>query len=156
MDFRAWVAAQRHLGFEMDPRELSEAEIEVPTEVTRWWKGNRDWLMNTDILRLDSPDPAVLGELQLTDDGTQFVAFLGRADVSSQILPRPLFLTGLEPAANYRVELINRDRCVKLSRGNLALQQRAITCSGAFLMSLGLNLPWSPPQSMWVLQGKRL
>jgi alpha-galactosidase len=25
MSFRAWVAAQRHMGFEMDPRELTRA-----------------------------------------------------------------------------------------------------------------------------------
>ncbi|MEO0379047.1 MAG: alpha-galactosidase, partial [Pseudomonadota bacterium] len=39
--FRAWVAAQRHLGFEMDPRELTDEEAEVLRDVTTWWKNNR-------------------------------------------------------------------------------------------------------------------
>ncbi|MEM6728724.1 MAG: alpha-galactosidase, partial [Pseudomonadota bacterium] len=36
--FRAWVAAQRHMGFEMDPRELDAREEAVLKDVTAWWK----------------------------------------------------------------------------------------------------------------------
>ena len=60
--FRAWVAAQRHMGFEMDPRELSEEESEVLRTITGWWKENRHWMAKADILRLDSADPAVIAE----------------------------------------------------------------------------------------------
>ena len=42
ISFRAWVAAQRHMGFEMDPRELTDQEAAALTEVTTWWKANRD------------------------------------------------------------------------------------------------------------------
>ena len=58
ISFRAWVAAQRHMGFEMDPRELTDREADVLREATSWWKANRDWMAGADILRLDSADPA--------------------------------------------------------------------------------------------------
>ena len=76
--FRAWVAAQRYLGFEMDPRELTPEETRVLGKVIRWWKENRDWMQIADILRLDSSDKAVIAEQQLEQGGGQFVVFAGK------------------------------------------------------------------------------
>ena len=151
--FRAWVAAQRHMGFEMDPRELTENETQVLRNVTAWWKRNRDWLHNADILRLDSADPAVLAEQQLSNDGAQFVVFAGKATTSDQIIPRPLRLTQLDPDAKYRVELVNKDDVTRLSRGTIALKNDPIIVSGSYLMYHGVTLPWSFPETIWVLQG---
>ena len=103
MQFRAWVAAQRHMGFEMDPRELTDAESKTLRGITHWWKTNRPWMHQADILRLDSPDPAVIAEQQLAPDGSQFVVFAGQAAPSAQIAPRPLALTRLQPGARYRL-----------------------------------------------------
>ncbi len=153
---RAWVAAQRHMGFEMDPRELTEREAEVLRAVTAWWKANRDWLMRADILRLDSPDPAVIAEQQLAADGGRFVAFIGRTATSGQIAPRPLRLTRLDPEAGYRIDLANRGDLPKLSRGSPALKAGPVELSGQYLMNHGLTLPWNFPQSMWVIEGSRL
>ncbi|MFA3916253.1 alpha-galactosidase [Ruegeria hyattellae] len=155
--FRAWVAAQRHMGFEMDPRELTEEEAGVLREITQWWKDNRDWLYYADILRLDSPDKAVLAEQQQTSDGSRFVVFAGKADTSAQIAPRPLRLTRLEADAQYRVALRKTAEVPPtLSRGNPILKQESVTVSGQYLMSHGLTLPWSFPQTMWVIEGRKL
>ncbi|QUJ78201.1 alpha-galactosidase [Sulfitobacter albidus] len=154
--FRAWVAAQRHMGFEMDPRELTEEEARVLGEVTTWWKANRDWMLRADILRLDSPDPAVIAEQQLAEDDSRFVLFVGKADTSAQIAPRPLRLTRLDPQATYRVELINRASLNHLSRGQPLLKEDAMTVSGSYLMHNGITLPWSYPDTMWVIEGRKL
>ncbi|RMF34269.1 MAG: alpha-galactosidase [Alphaproteobacteria bacterium] len=154
--FRAWVAAQRHFGMEMDPRELTEDEAAVLTRVTAWWKSNRGWLFSADILRLDSTDPAVIAEEQLARDGTRFVVFAGRAAASARIVPRPLRLTRLDPSARYRVELINRADAPHLSRGHPALKEGPLTLSGTYLMDHGLTLPWSFPETIWVIEGERL
>jgi alpha-galactosidase len=153
---RAWVAAARHMGFEMDPRELTEEEAAVLREVTAWWKANRDWTSRADILRLDSADPAVIAEEQLAQDGTRFVVFAGKADSSAQILPRPLRLTQLDPAARYRITLRNRAGAIGLSRGTPALKAADLVLTGQYLMSQGINLPWSFPLTMWVIEGERL
>ncbi|MBT53337.1 MAG: alpha-galactosidase [Mameliella sp.] len=154
--FRAWVAAQRHMGFEMDPRELTEEEAQVLKSVTAWWKANRDWRMEADILRLDHADPAMIAELQLAQDGSRFVAFAGQTATSSQILPRPLCLTGLDPQARYRITLLNADEAPGLSRGAPALKYDSLTLSGQALMRQGVALPWRFPDGIWVLEGERL
>lgn len=154
--FRAWVAAQRHLGFEMDPRELTADETQVLKSVTAWWKANRDWRMEADILRLDHADPAVSAELQLAQDGSRFVAFAGQAVTSIQILPRPLRLTGLNPQARYRITLLNADEAPGLSRGAPALKQGPLILSGQVLMRQGVALPWRFPDGIWVLEGEHL
>lgn len=153
MEFRAWVAAQRHMGFEMDPRELTPEDAETLRKITHWWKDNRDWLFDADILRLDSADPALIAEQQMDRRAQRFVVFAGLNCPSAQIAPRPLRLTRLNPAQHYEINLLNRASVVPLSRGALALKDRSITLSGATLMAAGLRLPWQVPQSIWVMEG---
>ena len=156
MHLRAWTAAQRHMGFEMDPRELTEDEAATLRRVTRWWKDNRDWTMQADILALESADPAVLAEQQLAQGGERFVVFAAKLVSSAQSLPRPLRLTGLESRARYEVALVDGHGPNRLSRGKPALGQGPVTLSGAFLMGQGVVLPCSFPQSIAVLEGRRL
>ncbi|UWQ95337.1 alpha-galactosidase [Rhodobacteraceae bacterium M385] len=156
ISFRAWVAAQRHMGFEMDPRELDDHEAAVLREVTAWWKHNRHWMLQADILRLDSADKAVIAEQQMTREGERFVVFAGKAATSDQITPRPLRLTALDENARYKVTLMNRGTAPALSRGMPALKEGPIEVSGAWLMHQGLTLPWNYPDTMWVLEGERL
>ncbi|MDU8942853.1 alpha-galactosidase [Ovoidimarina sediminis] len=155
ISFRAWVAAMRHMGFEMDPRELTDHEADVLARVTAWWTDNRGWLMTADIHRLDSPDPAIIAEQHISRDGGQFVVFAGRAASSAQIAPRPLRLTGLDPEASYEITLLNRDDVTGLSRGQPALKAGAEIVSSRYLMSHGISLPWAFPGSIWVVNGRR-
>ncbi len=156
MAFRAWVAAQRHMGFEMDLRELTADEAAVLTGVTVWYKANRDWMMAGAILRLDASDPAVTAEVQIAADGGRFVVFAGQAEASVQTLPRPLRLTGLDAAARYRVALRNPEDAAKHSRGPVALRKGALVLTGAALMQQGVMLPVAWPATMWVIEGERL
>ena len=156
MAFRAWVAAQRHMGFEMDLRELTDDEAETLTTITAWFKANRVWMMAGTIHRLDSADPAVTAELQIAADGSRFAAFAGQAEASGQILPRPLRLTGLEPQARYRVTLHNPGDKPPQSRGPTALKSASLCLTGHSLMGQGILLPVAWPATMWVVEGERL
>ncbi|EEW27035.1 alpha-galactosidase [Rhodobacter ferrooxidans] len=156
MAFRATAAAQRHMGFEMDLRELTEAEAATLTDVTAWWKANRAWTMRADIHRLDAADPATIAELQLAEDGSRFIAFIGQRDTSPQILPRPLRLTGLDPDARYHITLRNPEDAPPQSRGQNALKSGPLTLSGQYLMTHGLTLPVAWPATIWVVEGSRL
>jgi alpha-galactosidase len=109
-----------------------------------------------DILRLDSADLAVIAEQQMAADKSRFVVFAGKAATSTQIAPRPLRLTGLDPAAMYRIDLINRTSAPALSRGTPALKSQVMDLSGAYLMHRGVTLPWSFPERMWVVEGTKL
>lgn len=156
MAFRAWVAAQRHMGFEMDLRELTEDEALTLARVTAWYKANRNWMMGGTILRLDSDDPAVTAEMQLAAGGDRFVVFAGQAETSRQILPRPLRLTRLEPEARYTVSLLNPEDAPRQSRGPNALKAGPLTLTGRMLMTRGILLPVAWPATMWVLEGRKL
>ncbi|MCF6445803.1 alpha-galactosidase [Nereida sp. MMG025] len=156
ISMRAWVAAQRHMGFEMDPRELDAREEQVLMEVTAWWKANRNWMHTADILRLDSADPAVIAEQQHARDGQRFVVFAGKAATSDQIAPRPLRLTNLDPKGTYRIRLLNGATAHALSRGDQRIKSDPLQLSGAYLMNHGVTLPWSFPETMWVLEGERI
>lgn len=156
MAFRAWVAAQRHMGFEMDLRELTEDEALTLSRVTRWWKDNRGWMLNGTIHRLDSDDPAVTAELQHASDGHRFVVFAGQAETSRQILPRPLRLAGLDPDARYAVTLINPEDAPRQSRGPNALKSGGLTLTGRTLMTSGILLPVAWPATMWIVEGRKL
>ncbi len=156
MAFRAWVAAQRHMGFEMDLRELTDDEAATLQKITSWWKENRDWTMAGTIHRLDAADPAVTAEMQIARDGSRFVLFAGQAETSTQILPRPLRLTGLDPSASYSVTLINPEDAPRQSRGPNALKSMALTLTGQALMTRGLLLPVAWPATMWVVEGRKV
>ncbi|MEJ8472900.1 alpha-galactosidase [Roseibium algae] len=153
---RAWTAAQRHMGFEMDPRELTNEEAAVLKSVTTWWKDNRNWMMHADILRLDTNDEAEIAELHRSENGDRCVIFSALLTPSDQILPKALRLTGLDPDANYRISLLNRLDAPSLSRGNCSLLHEDITLPGQVLMHHGLHLPWRFPESIWVVEVTRL
>ncbi len=145
--FRAWMAAQRHMGFEMDLRVLSPEDEAVLTRVTAGYKANRTWMMAGTIHPLDTHDPAITAEIQIAADGSRFVAFAGLGTMSRQILPKPLRLTGLEPDARDRVTLLNPEDKAPQSRGNTALKTVPLTLSGQALMAQGLMQPigWPRP-----------
>ncbi|MBL9049905.1 MAG: alpha-galactosidase [Tabrizicola sp.] len=156
MAFRAWVAAQRHMGFEMDLRKLTEDEALTLARITAWWKANRGWMLAGSILRLDCDDPAVTAEMQLAADGSQFVAFAGQGETSRQVLPRPLRLAGLDPAARYVVQLVNPEDAPRHSWGPNALKTGPLTLTGQALMTRGIHLPVAWPATMWVVEGRKL
>ena len=154
MAFRAWVAAQRSLGYELDLRDLTDEEAATLGSVTRWWKANRDWMMSADILCLKSPIQP-FAELQLAANGS-FVVFAGQNAASSHVLPRPLRLAGLESMARYRVDLMNPDAAPPQSRGPVALKSDSLILTGRRLMSAGITLPIAWPGTMWVIQGEKV
>lgn len=156
MSFRAWVAAERHLGYEVDLRKLTDDNAKTLAEVTAWWKANRDWRSDAAIHRLDSADPAVIAEIQIARGESRFVVFAGQILTSEQIFPRPLRLTGLEPSARYRVTLRNREDLPSTSRAGVALSEGELTLSGTYLMGQGILLPVTWPESIWVIEGERV
>ena len=112
--------------------------------------------MRADILRLPTGDPSLTAELHRAEDGRRFVAFAGRSASSPQILPRPLRLTGLDPAARYEMRLANPEDAPPQSRGPVALKAGPVTLTGSALMAAGLTLPVAWPATMWVIEGRTL
>ena len=153
--FRAWVAAQRHMGFEMDPRELSSSDKTLLKAVTSWWKENRKWMRDANILRLPCIDKSVTAEIQINSIENHFVVFAGQNASSGFSSPVPLVLAGLDSMAMYNVSLHNKNHINSLGKSKGGLLQKTLKLSGQFLMSHGLQLPKVFPANMMVIEGDK-
>jgi len=153
--FRAWVAAQRHMGFEMDPRELSSSDKTLLKAVTSWWKENRQWMRDANILRLPCIDKSVTAEIQINSVENHFVVFAGQNASSGFSSPVPLVLAGLDSMAMYNVSLHNKNHINSLGKSKGGLLQKTLKLSGQFLMSHGLQLPKVFPANMMVIEGDK-
>lgn len=156
MSFRAYVAASRHMGFEMDPRELTEDEFNTLSDITAWYKENRDWMHSGFTQRLDIADPSQLGEICISQDKDRFVAFIAQMTPADAILAKPTRLTGLIPDARYKITLRNPEDAATTSRGHTALSNGSLEMSGQSLMHHGFRLPSAFPATMWVIEGRHL
>lgn len=159
MQMRAWVAAQRHMGFEMDPRELTDDEAQQLKSTTKWYKQNRDFLFGADHYRLDSADADVVGEMFVSSDQARFTLFNGKLGASRQVASRTLNLAGLEPEARYQLHLLTPEVVVRVLNQNTALplaKGEPIIMTGQALMSGALRLPNTFAQTMMVIEGKRV
>lgn len=159
MPFRAWVAAQRHMGFEMDPRELTVEEQATLRRVTTWWKENRNFLFAGALYRLESDDENVFAEMTVDADADRFILFAGQAGASKQIFQRPLRAAGIDPDAIYKITLINREDVSPLANRRVVNSLPgggAERLSGTFLMNHGVRLPNAVPASMTVIEGRKI
>lgn len=155
MSFRAWVAAQRHMGFEMDPKELSTEDKVILKSVTQWWKKNREWMMSANILRLPCIDKTVIAEIQVNLQGDHFVVFAGQSSASELSSSVPLVLDGLDSKSMYNISVHNKKEIKSLGKSDEGLMNRNLMLSGQFLMTKGLQLPKVFPANMLVIEGDK-
>ena len=153
MAFRAWVAATRHMGFEMNPHELTLEEKKILSEITSWYKANREWLHKSYAFRLPQDDSARLGEIIISPDKKKFVAFIAQMESSRQTTPRPIRFIGLNMNATYRVKLINPHNSMTVSRGKVASRTQDIVLSARALCDKGVHVPLAFPATMWIIEG---
>jgi len=155
MSFRAWVAAQRHMGFEMDPKELSTEDKVILKSVTQWWKKNREWMMSANILRLPCIDKTVIAEIQVNLQGDHFVVFAGQSSASELSSSVPLVLDGLDSKSMYNISVHNKKEIKSLGKSDEGLMNKNLMLSGQFLMTKGLQLPKVFPANMLVIEGDK-
>jgi len=155
MSFRAWVAAQRHMGFEMDPKELSNEDKVILKSVTQWWKKNREWMMSANILRLPCIDKTVIAEIQVNLQGDHFVVFAGQSSASELSSSVPLVLAGLDSKSMYNISVHNKKEIKSLGKSDEGLMNKNLMLSGQFLMTKGLQLPKVFPANMLVIEGDK-
>ena len=155
MSFRAWVAAQRHMGFEMDPKELSTEDKVILKSVTQWWKKNREWMMSANILRLPCIDKTVIAEIQVNLQGDHFVVFAGQSSASELSSSVPLVLAGLDSKSMYNISVYNKKEIKSLGKSDEGLMNKNLMLSGQFLMTKGLQLPKVFPANMLVIEGDK-
>jgi alpha-galactosidase len=155
MAFRAKVAMFGHMGVEADPTRMSDVECISLTRHIALYKSWRAVLHHGSLWRLDHPDPGVTG--MMVTHGDKALALAAQTAFSPVFDAAPLRLAGLEPHAHYRVTL--PEPWPTKARHYLATpdQWRAgLTLSGAALMTQGLALPLTHPETAWLIALEKL
>ena len=154
--FRAWVAAQRWMGLELDPRTLSDDEADLVKRVIGWYRANRAFLHGAECRLLNAPQSG-FAELFIAEDRSRFILFYGLAEAADATAAPPLLLAGLDADSVYECRWVNAQDCRSASRSADhsagAALEKGMSVSGALLMQGGLPIPHLFPQSMMVVEG---
>ncbi|MGY6551318.1 MAG: alpha-galactosidase [Erythrobacter sp.] len=155
MDFCAKVAMFGHMGVEADPASMNDKERATLAAHIALYKAWRSVLHAGALHRLAHPDPGVTA--MMVTHGDKAIALVAQTAFSSVFDAAPLRLAGLDPEALYRVTL--PEPWPKKARHYLAhpdLLRTGLTLSGAALMSHGLALPLTHPETAWLIALERL
>ncbi len=155
MTFRAKVALFGHMGVEADPTRMSDAECVSLTRHIALYKAWRAVLHGGALWRLDHPDPGVTG--MLVTHGDKALALAAQSGFSASFDNAPVRLAGLEAHSRYRVTLPEPwPTKARHYIGNLMRGRNSLTLSGAALMTQGLALPLTHPETAWLIALERL
>ena len=150
MDFRAKVAMFGHMGVEADPARMSDKErraLAAHIALNKAWRGV---LHSGALHRLAHPDSNVTG-MMVTHEG-KALALVAQTGFSPVFDAAPVRLAGLDPEARYRVTL--PEPWPPKARHYLANPDQwrsGLTISGTALMSHGLALPLTHPETAWLI-----
>lgn len=150
MDFRAKVAMFGHMGVEADPARMTDKERESLAAHIALYKAWRGVLHAGALHRLIHPDPNVTAMMVM--HGDKAIALAAQTAFSPVFDAAPVRLAGLEPQARYRVTL--PEPWPKKARHYLAhpdLWRTGLTLSGTMLMTDGLAIPLTHPETAWLI-----
>jgi alpha-galactosidase len=150
MDFRAKVALFGHMGVEADPARMSDKERACLTAHIALYKAWREVLHNGALHRLAHPDPNVTA--MLVTHGDKALALAAQTAFSPVFDAAPLRLAGLESQARYRVTLPEPwPPKAQYYLANPEAWRTGLTLSGTALMTHGLALPLTHPETAWLI-----
>ena len=150
IDFRAKVALFGHMGVEADPGAMSEHERSVLAAHIALYKHWRGVLHAGAWFALDHPDPGVYAQMVVQSDKS--LALAAQTTFSPVFDTAPLRLKGLEPQARYRITLPRPwPGKAALYLNDWQAWEAGLTLSGTALMTHGLALPLTHPETAWAI-----
>jgi alpha-galactosidase len=103
LSFRAATAIFGHLGIEWDLTTATDQERADLRDWIRFYRANRRLLMSGDLVRMDFPDPALVGYGILAPDRSEAIYTIASVATAEVMLPGRLRLPGLDPDRRYRI-----------------------------------------------------
>lgn len=150
MDFRAKVAVFGHMGVEADPARMTDKERECLAAHIALYKQWRSVLHAGDLHHLAHPDPGVTGMMVNHED--KALALVAQTAFSPVFDAAPVRLAGLDPQARYRVTLPEPwSPRARHYLGDPDAWRAGLVLSGAALMTHGLALPLTHPETAWLI-----
>ncbi|WP_245804590.1 alpha-galactosidase [Erythrobacter tepidarius] len=150
MDFRAKVAVFGHMGVEADPARMSAQERATLAAHIALYKDWRGVLHEGALYRLAHPDRNVTA-LMVVHHG-RALALAAQTAFSPVFDAAPVRLAGLDPQARYRVTLPEPwPPKAKHYLANPQSWRAGLVLSGSALMTDGLALPLTHPETAWLI-----
>ena len=138
------------MGVEADPGAMSPHEREVLTAHIALYKAWRGVLHQGTLHRLAHPDPNVTA--MMVTHGGKALALAAQTAFSPVFDAAPVRLAGLDPATRYRVRLPEPwPRKARHYLANPDQWRNGITLTGTALMTQGLALPLTHPETAWLI-----
>ena len=148
MEMRIAVAMFGSMGMEMDPRELSSNDISCLQQGLKIYKEKRTLIHNGRLHRLDLNGNSIDFGI-VSDDKTQALFAYNSVVETRRTMPRKYRFAGLDPKAQYKLEMIWPSQLEEYSPSvlNHVLGE---SFSGEILMKFGMQLPIVFPQTSLV------
>ena len=148
LSFRAANAIFSHLGVEWD---LTAASAEDLAELTRWvaaYTEHRELLHHGDVLRLDSPDPALWVHGVVARDRSEAIISLVQLTTGVHHPPGQVRIRGLDPQRSYQVRPLAPGDAIAHSDPvwRPAWWPEGIELTGQVLAASGLQIPNQHPE----------
>ncbi|HEX9259599.1 MAG TPA: alpha-galactosidase, partial [Acidimicrobiales bacterium] len=146
--FRAATAMFGHLGIEWSLLEASDAELEGLAALVTLHKQLRPLLHAGDVLRVDTPEPALLVHGVASPERDEAVVAAVALDTFAAAVPPALRIPGLAPERPYAVAHLSLAReALGLQRQLPAWLPTGVTLTGRQLAAHGVALPVLSPAS---------
>jgi alpha-galactosidase len=143
------------MGVEADPARMTDKERACLAAHIALYKAWRRVLHAGDLHHLSHPDPNITG-IMVTHEG-KALALAAQTAFSPVFDAAPVRLAGLDPQARYRVTL--PEPWPPRARHYVAVPERwrdGLVLSGTALMTQGLALPLTHPETAWLIALERL
>ncbi|MEE4350147.1 MAG: alpha-galactosidase [Pacificimonas sp.] len=157
MDFRAKVAMFGHMGVEADPGAMTADERDVLAAHIALYKAWRGVIHGGDLYHLRFADAGQTGFLCLAEEGARGLALAARTDFAAKHEGEPVRLPGLAADAGYRVRLLEPwpDKARRYL-SNATKWREGIVLPGQAMMTSGLALPLTHPETAWLIALERV
>ena len=152
--FRAATAVWGHLGIEWDLTAAGDADLAELRDWVAWYKANRGLLLTGELVRIDLPDPGVLAYGVLTPERGLFAVC--STELQAVANQGRLVLPGLDVDARYRVRLVRTPQLPPPLWAPWTMAPEGVLLSGRALATVGVRLPYLPPEQAFILEADRV
>lgn len=153
MALRVQTALFGHMGMELDLCALGEAETAELAAGIALHKAHRSLIHSGDLVRLDTADGVIAFAVVAGDLGEALLSYTCVTEQRASF-PAPLRLVGLDPAADYHVELV-WPRALSARSPLVRAWQSGMIVRGEVLMNAGFQPPRLHPETGFVLHLSR-
>ncbi|MBF7074223.1 alpha-galactosidase [Glaciecola sp. MH2013] len=150
IEMRSGVSFFGHFGLEMDPRELSEHEVDALQQVIALHKKHRELIHSGDLVRLDTDGNSIDFGI-ITKDKSHALYAYNSITETKRTMPKKYRFTGLDEQKAYRFNLIWPTHLKEYSESILSKIEGEVI-SGELLVNMGMQLPITFPQTTLIFE----